>query len=62
LLQVDKSRGSAKSLEIARSIGVRDATIYNICRRYRNEGMEAAVNHKSFAGSRKTRSKRNKKS
>ena len=61
LLQVDKSRGSAKSFEIASSVGVRDATIYNVCRRYRNEGIEAAVNHKSFAGSRKTRSKRNKR-
>jgi transposase len=47
LLQVDKSRGSAKSLEIASSVGVRDATIYNVCRRYRNEGIEAAVNHKT---------------
>jgi transposase len=61
LLQVDKSRGSAKSLEIASSVGVRDATIYNVCRRYQNEGIEAAVNHKSFAGSRKTRSKWNKR-
>jgi transposase len=61
LLQVDKSRGLTKSLDIARSIGVRDTTIYNICRRYRNEGIEAAVNHKTFAGSRKTRRKRNKR-
>jgi transposase len=66
LLQVDKLRDSANSIEIATNIGVRGATIYNVCRRYRNEGIEAAINHKSFAGSRKTgsrktRNKRNKK-
>jgi transposase len=58
LLQVDKLRDSAKSIEIASSVGVRNETIYKVCRRYRNEGIEAAVNHKSFAGSRKTRNKR----
>jgi transposase len=61
LLQVDQLRDSAKSLEIASSVGVRDTTIYNVCRRYRNEGIEAAVNHKLFAGSRKTRSTRRKR-
>ncbi|MDR3196460.1 MAG: hypothetical protein LBU34_01210 [Planctomycetaceae bacterium] len=34
LLQVDKLRDSAKSLEIASSVGVRNATIYNVYRRY----------------------------
>jgi transposase len=61
LLQIDKSRGSTKSLEIASNIGVHDTTIYNVCRRYQSGGIEAAVNHKSFAGSRKTRSKQNKR-
>ncbi|MDR1141097.1 MAG: helix-turn-helix domain containing protein [Planctomycetaceae bacterium] len=61
LLQVDQLRNSATSLEIASSVGVRDTTIYNVCRRYRNEGIEAAVNHKLFAGSRKTRTTRRKR-
>jgi transposase len=54
LLQVDNSCGTAGSNEIASAIGVRGATVYNICRRYRNEGIEAAINHKSLAGSKKT--------
>ncbi|MDR2438257.1 MAG: hypothetical protein LBE12_02650 [Planctomycetaceae bacterium] len=62
LLQVDKLRDSAKSIDIASSVGVRGATIYNVCRRYRNEGIEAAVNHKTFTDSKKSQNKRNKKS
>jgi transposase len=61
LLQVDGLSNAENCIEIASSVGVHDKTIYNICRRYRNEGIEAAVNHKSFAGSRKTDTKRNKR-
>jgi transposase len=47
LLQVDRLHHTENCNKIASNIGVHDKTIYNICRRYRNGGIEAAVNHKS---------------